>query len=151
MVHEVLRLNILFHEQGVQPCSFYLQNGHCKFGQTCKFDHPMAAIRYSASASSPIDIPIAPYIPGGSSSLATMGPSIAFSELRPQLIAAGSKRDPHLSANTTSGSVGLMFSQTGGFVPLSDVHHQGSSPPPPPPPPLGISRSTRQGEVRRSI
>lgn len=111
----------------------------------------MAAIRYSASASSPIDIPIAPYIPGGSSSLATMGPSIAFSELRPQLIAAGSKRDPHLSANTTSGSVGLMFSQTGGFVPLSDVHHQGSSPPPPPPPPLGISRSTRQGEVRRSI
>ncbi|KAI8019566.1 Zinc finger CCCH domain-containing protein 32 [Camellia lanceoleosa] len=26
---------------GVQPCAFYLQNGYCKFGRTCKFDHPM--------------------------------------------------------------------------------------------------------------
>uniref|UniRef100_A0A6T9YPE5 C3H1-type domain-containing protein n=1 Tax=Bigelowiella natans TaxID=227086 RepID=A0A6T9YPE5_BIGNA len=33
---------------GVQPCSFYMKTGDCKFGITCKFDHPeMSQERFS--------------------------------------------------------------------------------------------------------
>lgn len=134
-------------KQGVQPCSFYLQNGHCKFGSTCKFDHPMGTMRYSPSASSLIDMPVAPYPVG--SLLATLAPSSSSSELRPELI-SGSKKDSYLSripssASTSSSSVGLIFSQTGS-VPLSDLQLSSQSSVP-----LSSSRSTRQGgEVRRS-
>ncbi|XP_022771000.1 zinc finger CCCH domain-containing protein 32-like isoform X2 [Durio zibethinus] len=132
---------------GVQHCAFYLQNGQCKFGPTCKFDHPVGTIRYSPSASSLIDMPVAPYPVG--SLLATLAPSSSSSELRPELI-SGSKKDSYLSripssASTSSSSVGLIFSQTGS-VPLSDLQFSSQSSGP-----LSSSRSTRQsGEVRRS-
>ncbi|CAK9178041.1 unnamed protein product [Ilex paraguariensis] len=134
--------------KGVQPCSFYLQNGYCKFGRTCKFDHPMGTIRYSPSTSSLADMPVAPYMLG--SSLATLGPSISLSELRPGLF-SGSKMGPRItrvpsSGNTSSSSVGLIFSQTGS-VSLSNVQPSNQSSAP-----LSISRSTRHrgGEDRSS-
>ena len=104
-----------FDEQGMQPCSFYLQNGHCKFGRTCKFDHPVGTIRYSPSASSLTDMPATPYMIG--SSLSSLAPSFSYSDLRPEFISV-SKFDPHSSrmpssGNTSSSSVGLIFSQTG--------------------------------------
>ncbi|PON57159.1 Zinc finger, CCCH-type [Parasponia andersonii] len=124
--------------QGVQPCTFYLQNGHCKFGASCKFDHPMGTMRYSPSASSLIDMPVTPYPVG--SLLATLAPSSTSSDLHPEY----SSRMPS-SGNTSTSSVGLIFSQT---VPvsLSDVQLSTQSSVP-----LSSSRSTRQGgEVRRS-
>ncbi|EEF41630.1 nucleic acid binding protein, putative [Ricinus communis] len=128
---------------GAQHCTFYLRNGHCKFGSTCKFDHPMETMRYSPSASSLIDMPVAPYPVG--SLLATLAPSSSSSEL-----IGGTKIDPYLSripssGNTSSSGVGLMFSQTGS-VPLSELQLPSQNPVP-----LTSSRSTRQGaEVRRS-
>ncbi|KAL4603195.1 hypothetical protein ACB092_10G108100 [Castanea dentata] len=136
----VLSPNGLPLRPGIQHCAFYMQNGHCKFGSTCKFDHPMEA--YSPSASSLIDVPIAPYTVG--SLLATVAPSSSSSELRPELI-SGSYPTRMPSSGNTSSSVGLIFSQTGS-VSLSEVQHssQISSP-------LSGGRSTRQGgEVRRS-
>ncbi|MBA0802547.1 hypothetical protein Gohar_012829 [Gossypium harknessii] len=137
---------ILSFKQGGQPCSFYLQNGHCKFGSTCKFDHPMGTMRYSPSVSSLIDMPVAPYPVG--SLLATLPPSSTSSELRPEL-SSGSKKDSYLSripsSSTSSSSVGLIFSQTGS-VPLSDLQHSSQNSVP-----LSSTRSTRQGgEVHRS-
>ncbi|KAJ8749664.1 hypothetical protein K2173_026313 [Erythroxylum novogranatense] len=132
---------------GAQACSFYLQNGHCKFGSTCKFDHPMGSMRYSPLASSLVDMPVTPYPVG--SLLATMGPSSPPSELQPELI-SGTKKDPYLnripsSGNTSSSSVGLIFSQTGS-VPLSDLHLSGQSSVS-----LASGRNTGQSvEVRRS-
>lgn len=124
---------------GVQPCTFYLQNGHCKFGSSCKFDHPMGTMRYSPSASS-LDMPVAPYPVG--SLLGTLAPSSSSSELRPELISA---RMPS-SGNPSSSSVGLIFSQSGGSVSLSDVQLSSQTSVP-----ISSSRSTRQGgEVRRS-
>lgn len=134
-------------QQGVQPCTFYLQNGHCKFGATCKFDHPMGTMRYSPSASSLIDMPVTPYPVG--SLLATLAPSSTSSELRPELVSGSIKesysaRMPS-SGNTSTSSVGLIFSQTVS-VSLSDVQLSSQSSVP-----LSSSRSTRQGgEVRRS-
>ncbi|MBA0736486.1 hypothetical protein Gogos_010035 [Gossypium gossypioides] len=123
---------------GVQPCAFYLQNGHCKFGSTCKFDHPIGTMRYSPSASSLIDIPVAPY--PVASLLATLAPSSSSSELRPEMISR-SKKDSYLSrisssASTASSSVGLIFSQTGS-VHFSDFQLSSQS--------LSSSRSTIQG------
>ncbi|XP_030508043.2 zinc finger CCCH domain-containing protein 32 isoform X1 [Cannabis sativa] len=132
---------------GMQPCTFYLQNGHCKFGATCKFDHPLGTMRYSPSASSLIDMPVTPYPVG--SLLATLAPSSTSSELRPELI-SGSKMESFSarmpsSGNTSTSSVGLIFSQTGP-VSLSDVQLSSQSSVA-----LSSSRSTRQGgEVRRS-
>ncbi|KAJ9187734.1 hypothetical protein P3X46_003156 [Hevea brasiliensis] len=132
---------------GVQPCAFYLQNGNCKFGATCKFDHPMATVRYSPSTSSLIDMPVSPYPVG--SLLATLVPSSSSAELRPELIGV-TKKDPYLSripssGNTSSNSVGLIFSQTGS-LPLPELQHSIQSSVP-----LAGGRSTRQGgEVRHS-
>ena len=57
-------MNLFSRKQGLQPCAFYLQNGHCKFGSTCKFDHSLGSMRYSPSASSLIDVPVTPYLVG---------------------------------------------------------------------------------------
>ncbi|KAE9460531.1 hypothetical protein C3L33_07577, partial [Rhododendron williamsianum] len=122
---------------GVQPCAFYMRNGYCKFGPTCKFDHPIRTVRYSPSASSLTDIPVAPYMVG--SSLATLAPSFSYASLDPH-----SSRIPS-SGNTLSSSAGLIFSQTVA-APFSNVQLSGQSSSP-----LSISMSTRQGdEVRRS-
>ncbi|KAI7979357.1 Zinc finger CCCH domain-containing protein 6 [Camellia lanceoleosa] len=99
--------------KGVQPCAFYLQNGYCKFGRTCKFDHPMGTVRYSPSASSLTDMSVAPYMVGPS--LATMAPLFSYSELRPEFISGSNPHSSRMpsSGNTSSSSVGLIFSQTG--------------------------------------
>jgi hypothetical protein len=60
--------------QGAPPCSFYTRYGICKFGPTCKFDHPLVGgLTYSPSASSLSDMPVAPYPIG--SSPTTLAPS----------------------------------------------------------------------------
>ncbi|CAJ2629170.1 zinc finger CCCH domain-containing protein 32 isoform X2 [Trifolium pratense] len=130
---------------GVQPCLFYLQNGHCKFGSTCKFDHPVGSMRYSPSASSLIDVPVAPYPVG--SLLSSLVPSTTYSEFRPEL-KSGPKKESyparmHSSGNGSGTSVGLNFSQ-GGSVSLSDAQLSSQSSAS-----LNGSRSSRQsGEIR---
>lgn len=86
---------IFFCEQGVQPCSFYMQNKYCKFGQTCKFDHPVGAIRYNASASSLNDMTIAPYM-----LQSTPPTTLPFPELQPEFV-SGPDLDPHLTWTAT--------------------------------------------------
>ncbi|OWM78021.1 hypothetical protein CDL15_Pgr018590 [Punica granatum] len=140
-------LGVLTPSVGVQPCSFYLQNGHCKFGSICKFDHPIGPMRYNPSASSLIDVPVAPY-PVGSLLGGTLAPP--SSELRSELIPGSSMKDSYPSVRVPSGSnttssVGLMFSQTGA-VSISDVQLpvQSSAP-------LSSSRNTKEGgDVRIS-
>ncbi|KAM1697155.1 hypothetical protein ACFX1R_032974 [Malus domestica] len=146
--HSMEKINVLLFGQGVQPCTFYLLNGQCKFGSTCKFDHPVQTMRYNLSASSLVDMPVVQYPVG--SLLATLAPSSSSSDLRPELLSA-SKKDTYStrapsSGNTSSSSGGLIFSKSG-YVSLSDVQlsSQTSSP-------LSNSRSTRPGgEFRRSI
>ncbi|KAK1277499.1 Zinc finger CCCH domain-containing protein 32 [Acorus gramineus] len=98
---------------GAPPCTFYTQHGICKFGPTCKFDHPMGTLTYSPSASSLVDMPVAP-LPFGMS-MATLAPSSSSSDLRLEY-GGISLRDSFLpripsSNNTTSGSIGSIFSQ----------------------------------------
>eukprot|EP00250_Pteridium_aquilinum_P001847 c12054_g1_i1 orf=699-2291(-) len=63
--------------QGAPQCSFYMQYGMCKFGPTCKFDHPPTnSLAYSPSASSLMDMPVAPY-PVGLSVVTPMPPGDA--------------------------------------------------------------------------
>lgn len=137
---------LFFAKQGVRPCIFYMQNGYCKFGSTCKFDHPMGTMRHSPSTSSLVEMPVAPYPVG--SLLSTLAPPSSSSDLRPELI-SGSKMDSLLSrvpssGNNSSSSVGLIFSQTGPGH-LSDLQLAGETSVS-----LSSSRSTRQGvEVRR--
>ncbi|XP_016470541.1 zinc finger CCCH domain-containing protein 32 isoform X2 [Nicotiana tabacum] len=98
---------------GAPICSHYSQNGVCKFGPSCKFDHPMG-ISYSPSASSLVDMPVAPYPVG--SSVGTLAPSSSSSDLKPELV-SGSTKDAFStqtsSMSTSSGSVGSMFSKGG--------------------------------------
>lgn len=131
----------------MQPCSFYLQNGYCKFGQNCKFDHPVGASRYNPSPSSLPDMSSVPYVL--QSSPATPAPPIPFPELRPEFVSM-SNPAPHLarvpsSGNTASSTPTSIFSQTA-HASLSDVQLSRQTSPP-----LSISRSTRQGgEARHS-
>ncbi|KAM1626594.1 hypothetical protein ACFXTN_013579 [Malus domestica] len=67
---------------GVQPCTFYLQNGQCKFGFTCKFDHRVQTMRYNLSASSLVDMPVVQYPVGFL--LAILAPSSSSLDLRPR-------------------------------------------------------------------
>lgn len=66
--------------QGAPLCTHYSQNGVCKFGPSCKFDHPMGTLSYSPSASSLTDMPVAPYPVG--SYIGTLAPSSSSSEIR---------------------------------------------------------------------
>ncbi|KAH0637033.1 hypothetical protein KY289_036948 [Solanum tuberosum] len=93
----------IFKAQGVQPCSFYLLKGFCKFGSACKFDHPMGTVQYSSSASSLPDLQVAPYMLRSSFTLAPM--------LLPELQAGfvtGSKVDVSLSRAPSSMKVQLV-------------------------------------------
>ncbi|CAJ1969091.1 unnamed protein product [Sphenostylis stenocarpa] len=121
---------------GVQPCAFYLQNGHCKFGSTCKFDHPLGSLSFSPSVSSFIDVPVTPYPVG--SLLSQLAPSTTSSELRPELMSGSKKESLSARIPSSGSSVGLIFSQ-GGSVSLSDVPLSSQSSAP-----LSSSRSTRQ-------
>ncbi|GMH26018.1 hypothetical protein Nepgr_027861 [Nepenthes gracilis] len=110
---------------GSQTCTFYMQNGYCKFGPTCKFDHPMGMVKYSPSASSLPEIPVAPYL--AMPSISTLPPSLSSSEQQ-AAYGLGSKRDSHssrvpYSGNTSGASGGLASSQTP--VSLSNVQRSG--------------------------
>lgn len=99
----------------MQSCSFYLQKGHCKFGQNCKFDHPMGTLEYSPSASSLTDIPIASYMLSSSAMVAT----VSFPELQADFISgtklgASTIKDQPYGSSLTS-SVGLVISRSGPF------------------------------------
>ncbi|THF94145.1 hypothetical protein TEA_022971 [Camellia sinensis var. sinensis] len=103
-----------YNREGAQLCTHYAQNGVCKFGSSCKFDHPLGTLSYSSSASSLADMPVAPYPVG--SSMGTLAPS-SSSELRHELI-LGSNKDAistrmSSSTSTSSGSVGLILSKSG--------------------------------------
>jgi hypothetical protein len=75
-----------FQFQGAQPCSYYAQNGYCRYGVTCKYDHPMGTLGYSSSPLPLSDMPIAPYPLGFS--IATLAPSSSSPDLRPEYISA---------------------------------------------------------------
>ncbi|KAM7463053.1 hypothetical protein LguiA_031174 [Lonicera macranthoides] len=114
---------------GAPVCLHYAQNGVCKFGPSCKFDHPMGTLSYCPSASSLADMPVAPYPVG--SSIGTLAPSSSSSELRPELISGPHKdtlttRMPS-SMNTSSGSVGLIFSSSAPLPPLPTTQPPGQS------------------------
>ncbi|KAE9609585.1 putative transcription factor C3H family [Lupinus albus] len=106
----------MFDNQGASVCTHYTQRGVCKFGPACKFDHPMGSLRYSPSASSLTDMPVAPYYSVGSSH-GTLAPSSSSSELQHEL-ASGSSNEPassrmSSSTSTLTGSVGLTLSSGG--------------------------------------
>lgn len=105
----------VFFNQGAAPCTHYTQRGICKFGPTCKFDHPIASLSYSPSASSLTDVPVAPHFVG--SSVGTLVPSSSSSELQPELTAGSSRESVpsriSSSASTATGSVGLNLSTAG--------------------------------------
>lgn len=107
--------------QGAPPCTYYAQHGVCKFGPTCKFDHPMGALSYSPSASSLADMPVAPYPVG--SSIGTLAPSSSSSELRPELMSSRLSS----SMSSSGGSVGSIFSKSGSVSQSSVPTTAGSS------------------------
>lgn len=96
---------------GAQPCTFYLQNGYCKFGPTCKFDHPVGSIKYSSSASSLTETPVAPYL--ARPSLPTLPLPSLSTEIQSEY-ALGSQRDSQSNRTLSPGdaSVGLTLTQT---------------------------------------
>ncbi|KAI0530856.1 hypothetical protein KFK09_000404 [Dendrobium nobile] len=100
---------------GAQLCAYYAQHGVCKFGPTCKFDHPMGTLSYSPSASSLVDMPVAPYPIGMSPP--TLAPSSSSTELRPEFHHG---KDPFLtqtpSDDVHTGSVGPLLAK-GRFLP----------------------------------
>ncbi|XP_061349117.1 zinc finger CCCH domain-containing protein 34 [Gastrolobium bilobum] len=111
---------------GAALCTHYTQRGICKFGSACKFDHPMGSLRYSPSASSLADMPVAPYPVG--STIGTLAPSSSSSELRPEL-ASGSNKESvssrmSSSMSTSTESVGLTSSTIG---PISQSSTQPSA------------------------
>lgn len=91
--------------QGAQPCTFYTRYGICKFGPTCKFDHPLGGLPYSPSASSLTDMPVAPYPIG--SSPTTLAPSSSSSETPqeapPQPFVSSSSNEPAAVAEEPPG------------------------------------------------
>jgi len=91
--------------QGSQPCAYYAHHGFCKFGPTCKFDHPMGTPNYSISASSLTDVPVAPY--PHSFPVTPMPPYLPSSDLRPQYtLVKDSSANPPPAPGTTYGPVG---------------------------------------------
>ncbi|CAL5337839.1 unnamed protein product [Camellia sinensis] len=111
---------------GAPLCTHYAQNGVCRFGPSCKFDHPMGTLSYSPSTSSLADMPVAPYPVG--SSKGTLAPSSSSSELRPEFMSGSHKDAPALSTrmsssmSSSSGSVSSVFSKSG------STSHQASAP-----------------------
>ncbi|KAK8960081.1 Zinc finger CCCH domain-containing protein 6 [Platanthera guangdongensis] len=93
---------------GAQVCGYYTQHGVCKFGPTCKFDHPMGQLSYSPSASSLVDMPVAPYPIGISAP--TLAPSYLSTDPRPQYL---HRKDPFSTRAQSSEDV-----HTGSVAPL---------------------------------
>ncbi|MBA0841907.1 hypothetical protein Goarm_001761 [Gossypium armourianum] len=49
---------ILWCMWGEPLCIFYSRYGICKFGPSCKFNHPMGVFTFNYSASSPFEAPV---------------------------------------------------------------------------------------------
>lgn len=96
-------------QQGVQACSFYMQKGHCKFGRTCKFDHPISTLTFSP-ASSYAEMPGTPNRLGFSGAT-TLLPTYSFQEVQGEHLAGSNVVDPARNRVWHSGnsSGGLMF------------------------------------------
>lgn len=74
----------VFDDQGAPPCTHYAQHGVCKFGSVCKFDHPMGSLSYGPSATSLVDMPVAPYLVGSTIGLTlTTGGPVSQSSTQP--------------------------------------------------------------------
>ena len=118
-------MNVWLFWQGAQICAFYAQHGVCKFGPTCKFDHPVGTLSYSPSASSLSDMPVAPYPIGFS--VATLAPSSSSSDLRHEFISSKESFSSQMPLfdNTSSGSVGSIFSRSS-FLPHTLIQPQAS-------------------------
>lgn len=104
-------------------CTHYTQRGQCKFGPACKFDHPMGTLSYSPSASSLVDMPVAPYPVG--SSIGTLAPSSSSSDLRSKPSKDSSSTRLSSSTSTPSGAVGSIYSKSP--VSHSSVQQSGRS------------------------
>lgn len=90
----------------------------------------MGTLSYSPSASSLPDMPVAPYPVG--SFMGSIDPSLSSSELRPESVAESSResfstRIP-FSKNTSSGSLGSIFSKGSAPVPQAHAQAQNSGP-----------------------
>ncbi|OIV95782.1 hypothetical protein TanjilG_20236 [Lupinus angustifolius] len=122
----VKHLMFVFDIQGAPPCTHYAQRGVCKFGPACKFDHPIASLSYSPSASSLADMPVALY--PVASSIGTLALSSSSLELRPDLPPGSNNEADSVrvssSISTLTGSVGFTLS-TG--EPVSQPNTQPSS------------------------
>ncbi|MQL80003.1 hypothetical protein Taro_012438, partial [Colocasia esculenta] len=106
----------LLSGHGAPSCTFFAQHGVCKFGPSCKFDHPMAILSYSPSASSLADVPVAPYPVGLSGGI--LAPSSSSTDLRHEFVAGASNKDSFStqilsSGNTSSSSIGSIVSKDG--------------------------------------
>ncbi|KAI8566092.1 hypothetical protein RHMOL_Rhmol02G0012600 [Rhododendron molle] len=114
-LHPVDGLMLNFINQGAPICTHYAQNRECKFGASCRFDHPMGTLSYSSSASSLADMPVAPYHVG--STVGTLAPSSSSSDLRQELISSSKMDDISVSMSSSSmtkssSSIGSIFSDS---------------------------------------
>ncbi|KAK6940929.1 LOW QUALITY PROTEIN: Zinc finger, CCCH-type, partial [Dillenia turbinata] len=94
-----------------------------------QFDHPMGTMRYSPSASSLMDMPVAPFLIG--SSLATLAPSSSSSDLRIEYM-TGSVKDSQSvrmpsSANTSNISLSDAQLSAQSSAPISSSRSLGHS------------------------
>lgn len=80
--------------QGEPLCVFYSRYGICKFGPSCKFDHPMGIFAYNISASPSADTPVRRLL-GSSSGTAALNLSTEG------LVESGSAKPRRLSLSET--------------------------------------------------
>ena len=86
---------VFIFQQGEPLCIFYSRYGICKFGPSCKFDHPMGIFTYNLSASSSADAPVVRRLLGSSSG------SAALTLSSDGLVEAGSTKPRRLSLPET--------------------------------------------------
>lgn len=93
--------------QGSPPCNFYTRYGICKFGPTCKFDHPLRGLTYGSPASLQTDIPVGGPYPSGS--------------LLTVLTPSSSSEVPQEVSNTASPSDEPASEEVSGCIPLRAI------------------------------
>lgn len=81
-------------QQGEPLCIFYSRYGICKFGPSCKFDHPMGIFTYNLSTPSSVDTPVRHFL-GSSSGTGALNLSSEG------LVEAGSGKPRRLSLSET--------------------------------------------------
>ena len=129
---EIRSIVCVWFVQGAPPCTFYTRYGICKFGPTCKFDHPLGGLTYSPSASSLADVPVAPYPIG--SSPTTLAPSSSSDASRegqmPPLEAAPYPDDHprgHIHSSRDNSDSAVVSSSTGANMSQNLSTQAGSS------------------------